>query len=434
MNIEISSIISAIKNGNYDHSELKIAPDSFEIGGAFNEPIGRPGATSVVFKAETKGGAALAIRFPKGILPGPEHWRRMRSLSELIWRNTAFPIVPFSVVDKAAKVDGEWIPAITMPYLEGGRALGDEIKDLYLRGDISGLESLSRRLARLGKLLQRSDWDHGDVSPGNIMVDERGDVCLIDPDTLRHASVPDPPVTELGHHSCSHPKRSVDRMENALYKFPLHSMILQVDYLSCCEPGSHRFEDDDCILLTAEDLFLPRKSKILAAIRRCLSVESGKVDSFVRACEATDVDSANSLLPEFYMAKPIPKAEDGELKSDSQGMQKLWKSKGRSRARKPSPTLPLRVPAEMKSPSMGGNEITEGLIVTLTRDQIRDGSKYNTSLVGKRVSERLGVSVGEASKRLGSPGYVGLLKRSGLPLEFEQVDQDPHRLMRLTSS
>ena len=163
---EISSIISSIKSGDYDHAALGIKPASFREGGPFLEPVGKPGATSVVFEAESRDGSRRAIRFPKGVLPGEEHWRRMRALSGLVAdeakapgsSGAPFPITPFEVVDKAAKVEGVWIPAITMPYLEAS-PMGEAIKENYRSGDKVGLRALSNGIARLGKFFQRSNWD-----------------------------------------------------------------------------------------------------------------------------------------------------------------------------------------------------------------------------------------------------------------------------------
>jgi len=431
---EISSIISSIKNGECDHVALGIKEGSFVEGGPFREPVGKPGATSVVFEAESNNGSRRAIRFPKGNIPDKDHWTRLKNLSKLVsyessggtgLSNPTFPIAPFEVVEKAAMVEGEWIPAITMPYVEAV-SLSEVVKEMSESGDREGLSRLLQKIVLLGRFFQNSDWDHGDISPGNIMVDKDCFLWVIDPDTLRHSAIPDPPVSELGHPSCAHPRRSPTEFEDDLYKFPLHSLRIQVEYLIDCDAGTHVFEDEDCILISSEDISDPRASEIIRMIGSNPSLVEN-LEQFIDSCEASSLEGANSMLQDFHRPKPVPIGLGSNSRTTKASeIAYLPPSRINAPIRKETP---LKVPNSMKA-----DGLTKETIVSMTEVHLRDGNRHYTALLGQKIGNRIGVPVRQVSKKLGYRGYSHLLRESGLSLKFENTGSDPNGIVRMAGA
>ena len=430
---EISSIISSIKNGECDHVALGIKKGSFVEGGPFREPVGKPGATSVVFEAESANGSRRAIRFPKGNIPDKRHWIRLKDLSKLVassveWgsrTSSTFPIASFEVVEKAAMVEGEWIPAITMPYIEAA-SLSEVVKEMSGSGDLEGLSCLLRKIVLLGKFFQNSDWDHGDISPGNIMVDKDCFLWVIDPDTLRHSAIPDPPVSELGHPSCAHPRRSPTEFEDDLYKFPLHSLKIQVEYLIDCDAGAHVFEDEDCILISSEDISDPRTSEIIHRIGSNPGLAEN-LEQFIDSCEASSLEAANSILQDFHRRKPVPTGLGSNSRTGKASeIAYLPPSRVNAPIRKETP---LKVPISMKS-----DGLTTESIVSMTEAHLSDGNRHYTALLGQKIGNRIGVPVRQVSKKLGYRGYSHLLQESGLSLKFENTGSDPNGIVRMAGA
>jgi tRNA A-37 threonylcarbamoyl transferase component Bud32 len=69
----------------------------------------------------------------------------------------------------------------------GARSLAELLEESAIPG---GWDVLARRLARLLADLQRSGWEHGDLHPGNVLVDGAGEPWLIDLQRARRR-VPD---------------------------------------------------------------------------------------------------------------------------------------------------------------------------------------------------------------------------------------------------
>lgn len=439
MQIELTSLITAIKDVEYDSDQLQIVPDSFEISnGTFVEmanPRYSRGASGVVFFAEGRNGQSLAIRFPLGNLPNSEYWSRMRLISNLLSKKSNYHkgrefIVPFEVVDRAILVNGEWIPAIVMPNLRDCKSLGDRVKEYYGMGMKDKLLEISKSLSDLGIFLESSGWDHGDISPGNIMVSSNGEIYLIDPDTLRNSGIPDSPITEMGHPCCSHPRRSGLEMEEDLFLFPLSLLILQVDYLSS-KIGQHSPiypEDDDEILISEGDLQDPKGSELFQRM-----AEEGfheDVEKILKACNSASIPEANQILNRFRVENPIPKKRIITSRNPTslgtfKARQKIQHSVRRAQ------NTPLKIPEAFKiqhsksTPQTSSNPDIERVLSEVGR-RFADGRSRHTSKIAKRISDKTGINIKETARKEGLRGFVDILNNSALDVYYEGTDEDPH--------
>lgn len=347
----ISQIIASLKNGSYDTSSIGELSE-IKSGKPFDEPIPSPGATSVTFRHDSKTKGSRAIRFSHGLIPNQNYWNRLRRLSAIVEKhsesNNEPSIVGFDVVEDALEVDGYSMPVLIMPWVEG-RSLTSYARALAEDSDEHGLQLLAENLEEFGKAIQTSNFDHGDVSGGNLMVGSDGRIHLIDPDTLRHDEVQDPPITELGHVSCSHPRRSSIAMEDDLFRFPLEVLLVDVIALSKQPELVRKYGNEDSILLSEEDLANPSDSALFHMLTNHEDDELNSRASRLRvATEATSVTEANSILGILSMPKPIPPAGLQKNFPDSP-LKSFITKKSKSSRSAIGGRMPMRIPDAMKS-------------------------------------------------------------------------------------
>lgn len=308
--LRISEIVSALKNRDYDENAVGDFHGIIQ-GGPFDEPRGNPGATSVTFRHDCQNRGSRAIRFSHGVVPRDDSWDRLESISRLVGRHNSsggsLPIVDFEIHRNAIWPNSTHYHVMTMPWVEG-RTIHSCARDLAEKSNHSALNALAIEFEYMNKQFQISPFDHGDISGGNIMVTQDGALRIIDPDTLRHEEVLDPDISELGHISFAHPKRSVVMWEDDLFRFPLEVIIVSLEALADNPSLVTRFGDDDSSLLfEQQDLAEPFESELFREL--CSSPIDGlsKRASRLRdAAAAESVTEANRILGSFRSPKPLP--------------------------------------------------------------------------------------------------------------------------------
>ena len=347
--LRISQIVAALKGRNYDQQELGDF-DGIRQGGAFNEPVGNPGATSVTFRHDSPDWGSKAIRVPHGVIPSESFWRRMEEISSKVEMHNSNGILP-SVVDFKVHRESIWpeskkINAITMPWIEG-RTVHSCARDLASRGDVSSLAALADSLEEFGKNIQSSPFDHGDISGGNIMIDEDGVLQLIDPDTLRHDDVSEGRIGEMGHPGYTHKSRSGKIWEDDLFRFPLEVMIVGVRGLAHDVSLADRFGDEDGIILFEEsDLSDPRASELFDELCSIGDENLSVISRNLRdAALAESIPDANKILGRFRSAQPLPVRSNAVIVSPLSS----YESPRVRRNHNSRPTMaPLTIPSFMR--------------------------------------------------------------------------------------
>lgn len=308
--VRISEIISSFKNDNYNVRRLGNY-SGIKQGGPFNEPLGNPGATSVTFCHNSKKNITRAIRVPYGVIPGDETIQRLDKMSKFLRKrekgSNNFSLVPFEVIKSAVYIQDFEIPAIVMPWIEG-KTLHELARNFARANNQKGLNLLIKGIEKLGKQFQLSAFDHGDISGGNIMIGEKGLLHIIDPDTLLHESITNPPLTELGHVSYAHPNRNSTQWESDLYRFPLEVIVVSLIALSIKPSLVKMFGDDDnSILFVQDDLIKPQESKLFNYL--CDHNDDKLRERSIRLKSATiakTLNDANKTIGPIYKGKNLP--------------------------------------------------------------------------------------------------------------------------------
>ena len=114
-------------------------------------------------------------------------------------------------LDGAITVNRLTWPVLTMDWIDG-RTLNEYVDFLVTGSNAAALTTLAGRWRELVALLQRSEFAHGDLQHGNVMVDQDGQLRLVDFDgvldsaagragaahRVRPPELPAPPAARLG--------------------------------------------------------------------------------------------------------------------------------------------------------------------------------------------------------------------------------------------
>jgi hypothetical protein len=110
-------------------------------------------------------------------------------------------------LDGAITVNRLTWPVLTMDWING-RTLNEYVDFLVAGSNAAALTTLAGRWRELVALLQRSEFAHGDLQHGNVMVDQDGQLRLVDFDGVWIPQLAgQSPPTEFGHPNYQHPLR-----------------------------------------------------------------------------------------------------------------------------------------------------------------------------------------------------------------------------------
>ena len=115
-------------------------------------------------------------------------------------------------LDGAIQVNRATWPVLTMDWIDG-RTLNEYVDFLVSSSNAAALTTLAANWRELVALLQRSEFTHGDLQHGNVMVDQVGRLRLVDFDGVWIPPLAgQSPPTEFGHPNYQHPlQHSWDR-------------------------------------------------------------------------------------------------------------------------------------------------------------------------------------------------------------------------------
>ena len=188
----------------FTDSRLKTAQFTLDSWGL---PEAITGPTAAVFHA-TIGGKGYALRcFTRSDVSSPEryaaldsfvahHPRLSKHVSHVTWH------------DGAIRAKGATWPVLQMEWIEG-QQLNEYVGYLAERADTGALGKLASRWRKLIDELQRARFAHGDLSHGNVIIDQQGSLRLVDYDDVWIPPLQGYPApTEIGHENYQPRSRS----------------------------------------------------------------------------------------------------------------------------------------------------------------------------------------------------------------------------------
>jgi uncharacterized protein YjbI with pentapeptide repeats len=254
------------------------------------------GNFATVYKL-TKGDRSWAVRcFTR--TPQADVQRRYRLISEYLAQHQIPYLVDFEFLTQGVLVKGEWYPVLKMDWVQGAeldRYIGEHIDDSQV------LLRLDQQLKQLQKDLQQVGIAHGDLQHGNIMVDSRGELKLVDYDGMYVPALRGAPPLEIGHPNYQPPMRSLNDFGDRLDEFSFAVISLSLRALAT-EPKLWNIfhEDNKNLIFRHNDFQEPESSPVFKAIANITDDETRELrDRLIGSCYGQDIDQAPAKIPHF---------------------------------------------------------------------------------------------------------------------------------------
>jgi predicted Ser/Thr protein kinase len=172
--------------------------------------------------------------------------------------------VDFVYVAKGVLVQDQPYPILKMRWIEGKR-LDKFITDNISNSDL--IKKVAESFIDCIIRLQKSKIAHGDLHHENIMIipyeKEFFELFLVDYDGVYIPDFSGELSPELGHPNYQHPKRAATHYNERLDNFA--SLLIYLSLLAIAENPQlwEKYHDDECLILTQEDLKNPQGSKVI---------------------------------------------------------------------------------------------------------------------------------------------------------------------------
>jgi len=160
-------------------------------------------------------------------------------------------------------INNSWYPLVLMEWVQGDTLA----KYLETNRSPAEIEQLRHHIYDLGRYLASSDFAHGDLHHGNIII-HRNKLQLVDYDAMYVPELDNLTARESGHDNYQHPDR---RRTSHFFNSSLDNFSLIAIYLSliAIEHNPRAYEPkSDAIFLRAQDYAAPAHSERLQTLRQ----------------------------------------------------------------------------------------------------------------------------------------------------------------------
>jgi eukaryotic-like serine/threonine-protein kinase len=165
------------------------------------------GSSAVVFQASVEGTAQALRCYIRNDASSRDRYSALDAYL------AAYDLSPYvsgtTWLDGAIQVNRETWPVLTMDWIDG-RTLNEYVDFLVTSSNVAALTTLAAKWRALVALMQSSEFTHGDLQHGNVMVDQDGRLRLVDFDGVWIPQLAgQSPPTEFGHPNYQHPLQHV---------------------------------------------------------------------------------------------------------------------------------------------------------------------------------------------------------------------------------
>lgn len=273
-------------------------------------PEALTGSSAVVFHA-TIGAGSYALRcYTRSEASSRERYEALDSYVSS--QQLTGHVASVTWHEDAVRVNGGSWPVLQMEWIDG-RILDQYVGYLVERGDTDALATLAGRWRELVRTLQHAGFAHGDLQHGNVIIDERGRLRLVDFDSVWIPPLQGlPPPTETGHENYQHPGRTA----SAGWGPWVDTFSGLVIYLSLAalarDPGLWLpLYSGDNLLFERDDFQAPFETDAWKHLDRMSDPEIRSLVSNLRACCAPDWTPDKSLElilspPWWERSAPLP--------------------------------------------------------------------------------------------------------------------------------
>ena len=195
--------------------------------------------------------------------------RRLQTLSDELNRINLPYFCKFHYSDKGIALDGTIKPTTRMLWVDG-----DNIKDYICKysNNPQKLKELGERFMHMCKDLHKANIAHGDLQHGNIIVDRRGQIFLIDYDSLYVSALKGEKDIITGLAAYQHPSRIRGNNIYAHEKLDYFSeLVIYLSIIAISESPTlvekFNIRDGDNLIFTKEDFVNIKSSNVYHRLR-----------------------------------------------------------------------------------------------------------------------------------------------------------------------
>jgi hypothetical protein len=261
------------------------------------------GSSAVVFQA-TVAGSPRAVRCY--IRNDASSRDRYSALGAYLASHDLSPYVSGTTwLDSAIRVKGETWPVLQMGWIDG-RTLNEYVDFLVAGANAAALATLAARWREMVALLQESDFAHGDLQHGNVLVDQDGQLRLVDFDGVWIPQLAGAaPPTEYGHPNYQRP--GLHQWGRWLDTFSALVIYLSLVALSKDPSLWLALYNSKNLLFQKNDFFAPFENEVW---KQLAALHDPEVDELARrlqrCCDRNWV--SNQSLEQVLAPQPAPAA------------------------------------------------------------------------------------------------------------------------------
>lgn len=211
--------------------------------------------------------------------------RRYAAISRKLATLHSDYFVDFQFQEQGIKIRNALYPVVKMKWAKG-KTIGEFLDNRHKSKQ--HVANLRKSLEGLAGYLESSHIAHGDIQPGNIMVDDEGkNVQLIDYDGMYLPELQGLGAQEAGKSNFQHPLRQkLNPWNDALDRFSFILIAVALDAIEADPSIWHKTQSDgDTFLFSANDIANPAGSATFAAIARLPGLRD-RVAAFSSICLA----------------------------------------------------------------------------------------------------------------------------------------------------
>lgn len=225
------------------------------------------GSFAAVFKAKEDNGDEIAIRCFIG--GRHDYVKRYIQISNYLKTINGSWITETVLLENEVSVSGKLYPVIKMEWVEG------KLIDNYISENLNDnhiLEFLQRKIVELSSSLEEEKIGHGDIQCGNVIIDNKNVIRLIDYDGLYIPDFKGQKSIEKGRPEFQHPDRANTAYNEKIDRFSFWVILCALEGLkndktlwSSAKNGG--FNTGENILFTGGDFLDFRNSELVRKLR-----------------------------------------------------------------------------------------------------------------------------------------------------------------------
>ena len=246
----------------FSNSELAEGEVELHLSGGFTgRPTVRSGSFACVYKVTTEGRQFAVRCFTREVKDQQE---RYNFLDEYLRSVRPEAFVGFEYIEKGMLVKGAWYPVVKMDWVTGSPL------NKYVGRTLDDSDSLGRLTARwrgTNGTLRGLRIAHNDLQHGNVMVQDDGNIRLVDYDGIFLPRFQGDSSPEFGHRNFQHPLRTIQDYDAQIDNFPSLVIYLSLRALISEPDLWEEFNDDENLLLTKNDYFDPGNSQCFMRLK-----------------------------------------------------------------------------------------------------------------------------------------------------------------------